>query len=213
MNARHYVREAIAFVLALSILSLGGCSGDGLTGIDAEVSDKTSTPRSTVAKQGQSAYEVGGLWNWSREEHLTFPSWVAQAIFGVNPEGPTTTARCVGSGRMTLVQVGSTFTGLLDKSVHECVTKGGQVFQDPVGFAPTPIVGGKLQGRSLSMLLDGAMVNCRYHAIAKDVDGNTAVKLEGGGTCIVPGHPKSDVDLPPPPAGTSKTLSFTAVRL
>lgn len=215
MKARRNLHEGIALVLTVSILLLGGCTGDSLTSIEEEVAE-TPALKSVTAKHAQNSarYDVGGSWKWSREEHLTFPAWAAQGIFGILPEGPTTSARCEGSGTMTLVQVGSTFTGLSDNTAHECVTKGGQVFQDPEASTTTTIADGELHGRSLRMLLDNEIVDCRYHAAIKDVEGNTAVVLEGGGTCIIPGHPQSEapIALDPPPAGTSKALSFTAVR-
>lgn len=213
MDARFILGEGLALVLTLSILLLVGCSGESLTSTEAEVSE-APTLGITAEKQAQNqaGLDVSGSWSWSREEHLTFPEWVAQTVLGILPEGPTTTARCEGSGTMTLAQVGASLTGSFEQTAHECVTKGGQVFQDPGAFSPVAITDGELHGRSLSILLDGVLIDCRYHAVAKDVEGNTAVTLDGGGSCIVPGHPKSEIGLDPPPGGTSKTLSFTAVR-
>lgn len=161
---------------------------------------------------GADATEIGGDWMWSREEILTFPAWVAGAIFGIEPEGPTTTARCQGAGTMSLSQTDDTFDGMMVQTAHECVTSGGQVFQDPAAFAPVAVTDGQIRGRSLHFMLDGPLVDCPYSGVIAGVENGVATALSGRGRCILPGHPASDVPMDPPPAGTSVTLSWTAER-
>lgn len=156
--------------------------------------------------------DLDGDWTWTSEEHLTFPDWVAVAIFGIQPEGPTMSARCENEGTMSLDPSGPGFTGELLFTAHECVTRSGQTFQDPGAFVPREIVDGILSGRSLRMLVDSPLVDCELHAVIGDAVGGLAVALDGGGRCIVPGHPQSELSVPPPPAGTSKILHWNAVR-
>ncbi len=159
--------------------------------------------------------DLSGAWTWSREEHLTIPDWVAMFVIGIQPEGPVTQARCEGSGTMTLEQTGATFTGTATESSHQCVTSGGQAFQAP-GFAdPILIADGRIHGRSIRFSFSSPTVTpCPHHAVISAVDNGLALALDGTGQCFVPGHPKSEspIALPPPPGGTSKTLTSRATR-
>lgn len=208
---------ATVSALVLTAALLIGCSGDDLLGPESQPSSRAidEVASSGAAKQGTGAttVNVGGDWVWSKEEHLTFPVFAAQLVFGIEPEGPTTSARCETSGTMTIDQVGATLKGTLQYTEHECVTKGGQVFRAAETFSPDPIRG-DVRGRSVEWLSDGLNVDCRYRAVASDLEGNFASRLDGGSKCIVPGHPKStsEFQLDPPPAGTSKALTFSAER-
>lgn len=207
MKVQNHLMQRPLWALVVATLVLAGCSDESL------IAPEIGTNGTAALQSAKPALiDVGGTWSWSRTEHLTFPAWVAVGIFGIEPEGPTTTARCEGSGRMSLVQTGATFTGQILATANECVTRGGTVFANPPVFTPDDIKDGKVHGNSISMLIDDQEVACIYRAVATDTDGNQAIALKGGGACIVPGQPKSQVPLDPPPGGTSTTLSFTAVR-
>lgn len=197
--------------LIVGIAGLTGCSESGITDASPPPSEGRGVPQPAAANAG-AAVDVGGAWVFTREEQLTIPDWVAVAIFGIQPEGPVTIARCTSSGTMTLSQTDATFTGVSMRTAHQCVTRGGQPFQDPAAFAPVPITDGRIGGSAVRFLHDGPLVDCEHHAVISDVQGGVAVALDGGARCVVPGHPKSDVPLDPPPAGTSKTLDWQAVR-
>lgn len=169
-------------------------------------------PAGPAAASPPSPADVSGSWNWSRVEQLTFPAWVATDIIGIQPEGPTTVARCQGSGTMSLIQADASFTGTFVQTAQECTTQGGQAFQDPAAFVPVAIDEGRIRGQSIGLLLDGVVVDCLYHAVISEVQAGVALALAGVGRCIVPGHPKSELPLDPPPAGTSTTLSWEAWR-
>jgi hypothetical protein len=156
--------------------------------------------------------DVGGDWRWSVELALSFPDWVAAGVFGIQPEGPITTARCAMTGTMTLIQDDDTFTGTSLITGGGCLTRGGQAFMGIV--APEAIVDGRITGRSLGwrQVVAGGLVACRLHAVIADEQAGLATVLDGGGPCIVPGHPKLDDPFDPPPGGTQSILSWTAVR-
>ena len=196
--------------LSLGLVWLIACSERGPTDVPSAVAE-AGHPQAGHGG-GPAAVEIGGPWSWSSEEHLTFPDWVAVAIFGIQPEGPTMTARCENEGTLSLNQTGAGFVGELLLTAHDCVTRGGQGFQDPGAFAPRAVVDGLLRGRALSMVLDGPLVDCPFHGVISEIEGTAALALEGGGRCLVPGHPRSEASFPPPPAGTSKTLSWRATR-
>jgi hypothetical protein len=155
--------------------------------------------------------DVSGTWDVAFVDRLRTPAWVAQDILGIVPEGPMTQIICTGSGSMTLTQAGASFSGTYMQNSNQCVTKAGQVFQDPLTFIPFSVLG-EINGSSLDLFIDGPAVDCDYRAVIADVDQGVATAISGGGPCLVPGHPKSDVPSGPPPAGTSVTLSFEAWR-
>ena len=89
---------------------------------------------------------------------------------------------------------------------------GGQVFTGALPYVA--IAAGQVIGRRVEfMWVEDGMLFCPHHGVVSDVDGGWANQLDGAGRCIVPGHPKSGAPLAPPPAGTSKTVSWTAVRV
>jgi hypothetical protein len=171
----------------------------------------TAPPEVALHSGHSASIDVEGNWTWMRTDLLTFPDWVAAVVFGVEPEGPVTGATCEAAGSMSLTQSGASLAGTSTTSAQQCTTSGGQVFTDPGAFAPQS-VSGVLTGRSMRLELVGAAVSCAYHAVASQISGGTAHALNGGGPCIVPGHPQSAIPAPPPPGGTSKTLTWTALR-
>lgn len=203
---------ARVLILGAAVPALAGCSGTGPTEPRPEAGGPEVAPVSSSAQAAMIA-DVAGSWIWTSEEHLTFPAFVAQVIIGIQPEGPTTTARCTNVGTMTLIQSGASFTGTANRTAHECVTKGGQIFQDPGAFAPLAIEDGEIRGRSFRLLLLAGPLACPHHGSVSNVQNGVATALKGGGRCIVPGHPKSGAPLDPPPLGTSKTLDWQALRL
>lgn len=179
---------------------LVGCSGDALAP-DGPALLRQPLPSADA--------NLAGPWKWTTVEQLTFPNWVA-AMFEVAPEGKVTHARCETSGTMTLRQMGGTLSGTSIAREHLCTTRGGQSFESPGIFAPASL-SGAVRGRSVELIEDAAVVDCVRHLTILLTRGGRVNGLDGGGRCIVPGHPASNADFPPPPAGTSKTLSFSAV--
>lgn len=198
--------ESRTFVaVAIGIALIAGCS-------ETEITEASPDRSPLMSAHGGASIDISGDWLWSREEHLIFPAWVAELIFGIQPEGPTTSARCSGSGTMSLVQTGNTFSGVATSEGGQCTTRGGQVF---AGVAPNePIVDGQIRGKSVRFHLIGAggSVDCAMHAVISEIQAGTASALTGGGHCIVPGHPKSPIPLDPPPGGVQNEASFTANR-
>jgi hypothetical protein len=150
--------------------------------------------------------DVSGTWATAGELLLIVPEWVAELILGIDPEGPRTHIRCTFSGTLELVQNGDTFTGTEMQDPNQCVTRGGQVFQEPGG--PVSYVDGRVRGRSVSFAIDDFPVFCPQQLVISGVENGVANRMSGTGRCIVPGHPQSPhLDLPPPPAGVSKVLN------
>jgi hypothetical protein len=192
---------------ALAVASTAACSDSGTIATAPDA-------RLLMSAHAGATIDVSGEWLWSREEMLSFPAWVAEDIFGIEPEGPTTHARCTGTGTLTLEQVGGTFSGVGQGTDGECITSGGQVFSGAAPGAPRPVFDGKIHGRSLEWqeLSAGGSVACSMHAVISEFDGTTAVALSGGGPCVVPGHPQSMIPLDPPPGGHQTVLSWSATR-
>lgn len=190
------------------ILVVAACSADGISGTPARAVFPAAAPDQSAAP----APVIDGTWSWSRVVQLTAPPWVAQLIFGIVPEGPVTHIRCESTGFMTLNQSSGSFSGSASTSTNDCETSGGQLF---AGALPAVLIAdGKVNGRRVEFAwVEDGMLFCPYHGVASDVDGGLANQMDGTGRCIVPGHPKSGAPLPPPPAGTSKTLSWTAARV
>jgi hypothetical protein len=175
----------------------------------------TAPTASTALLSGGATPDLSGAWNWSRVEQLTMPSWVAEFVFGIDPEGPITRVTCAPSGTMTLIQTGATFTGTATQTTHNCETAGGQQFQSSDAAIPIVVAEGRISGRAIRFSWAGPTVNpCPHQATISVIQGDTAVALTGTGHCFVPGHPKSEspIVLDPPPAGTSKILTWQAVR-
>ncbi|HSJ30535.1 MAG TPA: hypothetical protein VK933_03815, partial [Longimicrobiales bacterium] len=193
-------------VSVIGLAFLAACS-------DTSITDVSSPERELrlSAHGADAAIDVSGEWLWSDRERLILPEWAATLVFGIQPEGPRTSAICEGSGTMTLVQEGAVVSGEWVRTSQQCVTRGGQVF-DSAPFLPAPLVNGEVRGRNLVIQFGGGnAVDCTFRA-SITVNGQAATALSGGGTCIVPGHPKSNVPLDPPPGGVDKILSFSAVR-
>lgn len=154
--------------------------------------------------------DISGVWSLSRVLQVTAPDWVAQLVFGIEPEGPVTLFRCASSGSLTLSQADGGFTGTAEWTANLCETNGGQVFS---AGSPPIAIDGHISGRSLHFdWTEAGMLSCPHRAVSTQIVDGTAVHLSGTGRCIVPGHPLSPVPLDPPPAGTSKVLVWEAVR-
>jgi len=166
-----------------------------------------------AAAHAQGTPDLSGSWTWSNLETLTMPPFLASNL-GIVPEGPNTHARCESAGEMTLVQVGASFSGTAFKTFNECKTHGGQTFQQPQASAPLTISNGSIQGRNVKFSWSSPTVSpCPHNAVITGYDGSLAVALSGTGHCILPGHPQSESPIVmDPPAGTTKTLSWTAAR-
>ena len=149
--------------------------------------------------------DVSGTWAYAGEALLIVPDWMAEFVLGIDPEGPRTHIRCTFSGTAELVQNGATFTGTDMEDPNQCVTRGGQVFQDEGG--PVSVVDGRIRGRSVSFVIDNFPVFCPQQLLISEIQNGVANRMSGTGRCIVPGHPQSPVDAPPPPVGVSKILS------
>jgi hypothetical protein len=185
-----------------------GCSGPDIASPFDEWAD---APAMAVA----AVPDVSEAWNWTRVEHLTMPAWVAQFVAGIVPEGPVTQAYCESAGTMNLSQSGATFSGPAAQTWISCVTKGGHEFQPPGWDLEIAVVDGRMKGSSIQFSFNSATpAPCPHHGVISAVTGGKATALSASGRCFVPGHPKSEspIVLLPPPAGTSKTLAWEAVR-
>lgn len=190
--------------LAVASLALGGCT-------QADIEGPPDEPSATPSAIASTPIDISGTWTWSNEEIVKFPPFVA-AMLGIAPEGPNTHARCESEGDMTLNQTGSTFAGQAIKTFNQCVTKGGQVFQQP--SSQLFVQDGAIQGNNLSFSFASATVRpCPHSATASGPPGGVAVSLTGTGHCYLPGHPRSESpNVLPPPGGTTKTVRWEATR-
>lgn len=193
-------------VLVLSVATVwSGCS-DRSPANPAE-----SVAGSPMASIAGSAPDLSGSWSWSSVERLKMPPFVAMAV-GVVPEGENTHARCESAGSLQLTQSGSTFEGTATKMFNSCLTRGGQPFQQPQ--SEFFLEDGRITGSSARFSFASATVRpCPHNVVVTTASGGVAVALSGTGHCFLPNHPRSESpnDLPPP-AGTTKTLSWVAVR-
>ena len=211
------MRERLPFVLSAAAFLLAACSGADLRDFQPTALPTApaapSIPAASSNANASSPADVSGTWNWSSTEHLTFPPFVAQLIFGIQPEGPVTQLRCDSTGTMHLIQSGGAFTGSATQTAV-CETGRGHVFVPPPAAFPIALVvtDGQIIGHSIHFLSSGADIPCPFNGVITGFDNGTATDLSATGRCIVPGHPKSPVPFEPPPAGTSKTLTWTASR-
>lgn len=183
-------------------LVLGGCTGEG-----------PAAPGEAPAFAGVAALstiDLAGTWQWVREDRLTFPPFAAAFVFGVEPEGQRTVATCRSEGTAALSQAGTSLSGTEVTLASSCTTLGGQLFAvDHAAAITGEIVG----AASVHMTFYGA-VPCVMHAAARDITDGMANALAGGGRCIIPGHPRSEVPgFEPPPLGTEVITRWSAVRL
>lgn len=155
--------------------------------------------------------DLSGSWNWSNEEIVKFPPFLA-FLLGVVPEGPNTHARCESAGTMTVSQSGSTFQGVAVKTFNQCLTNGGQIFQQP--STTLFVKDGTVRGVGLSFSFESATVRpCPHRATISESQNGLALALRGTGHCFLPGHPKSESpNAAPPPGGTTKTVHWEASR-
>jgi hypothetical protein len=203
----HPFTTGLLLIVVTSAL-LVSCSGDSPLAT-------MEVPETGPLRKAGSVPDISGEWEWNGVVQLTMPLFVAQFIFGIPPEGPVTHVRCENSGEMTLIQIGAEFgTAPGDPAIQiaTCETKGGLVFSPPpMAVAPFLEVVGSIRGKSLDFLF-GTDFPCPFHGVISEVEGGVATHLKATGRCIVPGHPQSPVPMDPPPAGTSKTTSWEAVR-
>jgi hypothetical protein len=194
------------------LFSLGAAMSLQVACIEDERAYSSGGPTAPMALQA-SAPDVSGAWSWSATQHLTVPPFVAELIFGIAPEGPVTQLRCESTGTMQLAQNGVAFNGSATQTVN-CVTGGGHAFVAPPMAAPPSfaVAEGRITGNAIHFLFGSGDLACPYSGVITGSDGGTATDLTATGRCIVPGHPKSPAPLDPPPAGTSKTISWTATR-
>jgi hypothetical protein len=197
------MRIARRFVGLAAVIAAAGCSAGDLIAPDAA----GNALAFGVNQSAASVADISGSWTLSRVLQLTVPPWAAELIFGIEPEGPVTHLRCETSGTMELTQSNGTFGGTA-VATGTCETKGGQVFSR--GGAEISILDGEIRGQSVAFTwAEDGMLFCPYHGV---ISQDEAGQMSGTGRCIIPGHPKSGAPLPPPPGGTSNTLSWIAVR-
>jgi hypothetical protein len=195
--------------LVIVLPTLVGCA-DGLLTPDTPA----HATRAVFNHAPEAAPNVSEWWNVAGVVQLTVPPWVAQLVLGIEPEGPVTHIRCTFAGTMYLEQSGATFTGKQEREPNRCVTRGGREFEEPTG--DVAVVDGRIRGRSVSFVLMSGPLACPQRGVISEIHDGEAHRMSGTARCIVPGHPKSDAappfDIDPPPAGTSKTLTWEAWR-
>lgn len=192
--------------LSAALLILG-CSEP--TGVEQEATASTAT----VASVTGSPVDLEGSWSWTRVEQLKMPEFVA-AMVGIVPEGKNTHARCEASGTAAIMQSGSEFAGVAERTSDSCETNGGQTFdRGPITHF---VEDGQIRGNSARFSLESIPVQpCPHNVVIAEVDGSVAQELRGTGRCVFPGHPQSTSPIDaPPPAGSSvsNTLSLVLVR-
>ncbi|HEX6309002.1 MAG TPA: hypothetical protein VFZ69_12485 [Longimicrobiales bacterium] len=159
----------------------------------------------TVSGSAVYAADAGGSWTFQRELVLTAPEWVAALVFGIQPEGSVTHIECADAGTLHLVQTGAALSGSATITGGTCTTRGGQAFTMPQPGIVIPE--GTVAGTSVRFVwVEDGYLPCTYHLVL------SGTSLDGTGRCVVPGHPQSPVPADPPPAGTSKVVSFSATR-
>ena len=193
-----------AISLPLSVLLLGGCAPDALG------PDLPDVRQAGVA----GAVDVSGSYEWTSVTRLSVPGWVAE-LFGIPVEGQITQLSCESSGTMSLQQDGASFEGSAVRTAIICETRGGVSFVPAPGFAlpAFDIDDGVIHGLALEFTFGGAPLPTPAHGTVAQFEDGMAMVLRATGRTIVPGHPHSPIPASPPPAGTSKLISWQAVRI
>lgn len=196
-----------AFIgLAGLLIAFAGCADGTATAPEDEVITGVSLPNASVV-----AGDLVGSWEWSNVEKIRLPAHLTP-LLGIAPEGPNTHAVCESAGTLTINAVGSGFEGVAAKTFNLCRTNGGQTFQQPASVLF--VKDGRVHGNAVDFSFESPTVKpCPHHATATR-EGGVVIRLSGTGHCMLPGHPQSEspIDLPPPPGGTSTTLSWVAER-
>lgn len=192
--------------LAGLLMPFVGCSDGSFTDPEGSVVAVTPPNASMV-----DAADLAGSWSWRNMERIRIPS-AFTPMLGILPEGPNTHATCESEGTLTINPSGGGFEGVAVKTSNQCRTRGGQVFQQP--SSTLLLRDGRSHGKSVEFSFESPTVRpCPHRAVAT-VSAGTVVKLSGTGHCVLPGHPQSEspIVLPPPPGGTSTTVSWVAER-
>lgn len=199
------MRRILPLSILLSVLAVGCGTND----FGAATAPSIANASATASQPGPP--NLGGEWIWSNLETLKMPPFLVEAL-QLEPEGPYTHARCESTGTMTIVQSGDTFSGTARRTSNNCTTRGGQPFQQPQ--AVFTVTDGRIQGRNVQFSLNSPTVSpCPHQVVITGSRDGMATTLSGTGHCILPGHPQSNSPIPlGPPAGTTKTLSWTAAR-
>lgn len=197
------------WIIGLSLLS-AACQAD-VTAPEAAPPAPMSVE--DAAAFGASPVDLSGLWSWEDVDLVSYTPEVGQN-FGLPVEGPVTHIRCTGSGTMELSQDGATFGGTSNLESASCETNGGIVFVPPPEFAGTvsAITDGRIEGLNIQLTKGFGPVFGEYHGTVTSVADGAATGLRITGRTIIPGHPKSPLPVDPPPAATSKTVVWVAVR-
>lgn len=202
--------------LVLATVFAAGCSAS-----DAVAPTAESVRGQPALDHAAATPDVNGNWNWRRTENLRMPDWFVLGVLNsvpgnnVAPEGPNTHARCTSEGTMILNQSNHAVSGVAILTASACTTRGGQSFIQPGIGLPLTVSDGVIRSRSFHFSLANLTVTpCPMRTVITEQSNGTATAFSGTGRCVLPGHPKSEsvVVLPPPPGGTSKTLSFEAWR-
>jgi hypothetical protein len=199
----------VSWVVGLSLLS-AACQAD-LTSPEHAPSAAMSVD--DAAAFGASPVDLSGLWSWEDADLISYMPEVGQS-FGMPVEGPVTHMYCTGSGTMELVQTGTESSGTSTLEAASCETNGGIVFVPPPEFAGTVsfITDGRIEGLNIQLTKGFGPIFGAYHGTVSEVEDDVATGLRITGRTIIPGHPKSPLPLDPPPAATSKTVAWVAVR-
>ena len=162
----------------------------------------TGSLTSTAVAAGQTVPDISGEWTWRESSIVTVPDYVAEAFWGVVPEGPVMHLTCEAWGGLTVQQNGAVFSGSVTQQAT-CVTGGGQ--QTPT----TPFPGffditGSISGHAVRFTTGdlGPGIVCSYSGSLSVADA-VATSFNTTGKCDdpFPIHPS-----------VSKSVSFDATR-
>lgn len=199
--------NTMVVLTGLAVATVGCTDRVATDPAEAEAITGVSVPNASIVV----AADLDGSWEWRNVEKIRLPAHLAPML-GIAPEGPNTHAICESAGTLTITAVGDGFEGVAAKTFNLCRTKGGQTFQQPASVLF--VKDGRVHGNAVDFSFESPTVGpCPHHAVATR-EGGLVIRLSGTGHCILPGHPQSEspIDLPPPPGGTSTTLSWVAER-